>query len=120
MMTVIALMQAADAAVDVAAVPAALGAGGLRSFLALAVVAALLALTVWWLGRLAQTRRGRQPIHVESAVTLGDKRSLVIVSVEGRRLLVGLAPGSVSLVTELHASFGETLAGTLRAEGSPK
>ncbi len=109
----VALMQAADAV----AVPAALGASGLRSFLALGVVAALLALTVWWLGRLAQTRRGRQQVHVESAVTLGDKRSLVIVSVEGRRLLVGLAPGSVSLVTELRASFGETLAETLRTDG---
>lgn len=113
MMTGMALMQVADAAV----VPAALGASGLRSFLALGVVAALLALTVWWLGRLTQTRRGRQPIHVESAVTLGDKRSIVIVSVEGRRLLVGVAPGSVSLVTELRASFGETLAETLRTEG---
>lgn len=112
----VALIQTADAV----AVPAALGASGLRSFLALGVVAALLALTVWWLGRLAQTRRGRQPIHVESAVTLGDKRSLVIVSVEGRRLLVGLAPGSVSLVTELRASFGETLAETLRTESSPR
>jgi len=116
MMNGMALMQVADAV----AVPAALGPSGLRSFLALGAVAALLALTVWWLGRLAQTRRGRQPIHVESAVTLGDKRSLVIVSVEGRRLLVGLAPGSVSLVTELRASFGETLAETLRTESSPR
>lgn len=109
----IALMQTADAV----AAPAALGASGVRSFLALGVVAALLALTVWGLGRLAQARRGRQAINVESAVTLGDKRSLVIVAVEGRRLLVGVAPGGVSLVTELQASFGETLAESLRAEG---
>jgi flagellar protein FliO/FliZ len=109
----VALLQSAEAA----AVPAALGASGLRSFLALGVVAALLALTVWGLGRLAQARRGRQAITVESAVTLGDKRSLVIVTVEGRRLLVGLAPGSVSLVTELHAPFGETLAASLRTQG---
>lgn len=112
MMPVVALMQTADAVA-----PAALSTGGWRAFAALAVVAALLALTVWGLGKLAQTRRGRQPITVESAVTLGDKRSLVIVSVEGRRLLVGVAPGSVSLVTELRASFGETLADTLRTEG---
>ncbi len=109
----VALMQAAE----VVATPAALGTSGLRSFLALGAVAALLALTVWGLGRVAQRRRGSQPINVESAVTLGDKRSLVIVAVEGRRLLVGVAPGGVSLVTELHASFGETLAGSLRSEG---
>lgn len=116
MMTGVALMQTTAEAVT----PAALGAGGLRSFAALAVVAALLALTVWGLGRMAQTRRGRQPITVESAVTLGDKRSLVIVTVEGRRLLLGLAPGSVSLVTELHASFGETLATSLRTPEGPQ
>ncbi|HUU33054.1 MAG TPA: flagellar biosynthetic protein FliO [Vicinamibacterales bacterium] len=114
MMFVVALMQTPA---EVVATPAALGAGGLRSFVALGAVAALLALAVWGLGRFTQSRRGRQPITVESAVALGDKRSLVIVSVEGRRLLVGLAPGGVSLVTELHASFGETLADSLRAEG---
>ncbi len=113
MMFGVALMQSAEAV----ATPAALGASGVRSFLALGAVAVLLALAVWGLGRVAQRRRGRQPINVESAVTLGDKRSLVIVAVEGRRLLVGVAPGGVSLVTELHATFGETLAGSLGAEG---
>ncbi|MEP7116512.1 MAG: flagellar biosynthetic protein FliO [Acidobacteriota bacterium] len=108
-------MQTADAL----AAPAALGMSGLRSFLALGVVAALLALTVWGIGRMTQARRGRQPINVESAVTLGDKRSLVIVSVEGRRLLVGLAPGSVTLVTELQApaSFAATLSASLHTDG---
>lgn len=40
-------------------------------------------------------------IVVETAVTLGERRSLVIVSVEGRRLLLGLTPTTMSLVTEL-------------------
>ena len=115
MMAGVALMQTADGVIT----PAALGASGLRSFLALAVVAAVLALAVWGIGRVTQARRGRQPIDVESAVALGDKRSLVIVSVEGRRLLVGLAPGSVSLVTELRASFDETLTRSLGPE-SPR
>jgi flagellar biogenesis protein FliO len=34
-------------------------------------------------------------------VALGERRSLVIVSVEGRRLLLGLTPTSMSLVAEL-------------------
>ena len=113
MMIGVALMQAAE----VVATPAALGVSGLGSFLALGAVAALLALTVWGIGRVSQSRRGRQPISVESAITLGDKRSLVIVTVEGRRLLVGVAPGSVSLLTELSAPFSETLAASLRADG---
>jgi flagellar biogenesis protein FliO len=52
-------------------------------------------------------------MSVESAVSLGERRSLVIVTVEGRRLLLGVAPNSVSLVTELGQSFGGVLAGTV-------
>src|SRR5262245_15446776 len=102
---VIALQQATDALPD----PASLAAFGLRPWLALAPVLALLAATVWVLRATAATRRSRQALAVESALSLGEKRSLVIVSVEGRRLLVGVAPGGVSLVTELHAPFTEAL-----------
>lgn len=108
-MPVMALMQVADGAPD----PAALGTLGLRSFLALAVVGVLLAAMVWGLKRFTEGRRGRQLLSVESALSLGDKRSLVIVAVEGRRLLVGVAPGGVSLVTELQQPFATTLAASL-------
>ena len=43
----------------------------------------------------------RQSMTIESATPLGERRSLVIVTVEGRRLLLGLTPMHVSLVTEL-------------------
>lgn len=109
MMPVVALMQVADAAAD----PAALGTLGLRSLSALAIVGVLLAALVWGLKRVTDARRGRQLLSVESALSLGDKRSLVIVAVEGRRLLVGVAPNGVSLVTELHAPFGDTLTASL-------
>ena len=108
-MPVVALMQVADGAAD----PAAIGTLGLRSFLALAVVGVLLAAMVWGLKRVTEGRRGRQLLSVESALSLGDKRSLVIVAVEGRRLLVGVAPGGVSLVTELQPPFASALAASL-------
>lgn len=106
-MPAVALMQAAGAD------PAAFGTLGLRSFLALAVVGGLLAAMVWGLTRVTAARRGRQLLSVESALPLGDKRSLVIIGVEGRRLLVGVAPGGVSLVTELQAPFASALANSL-------
>ena len=115
MMPFVALTQAVDQAPD----PASLGTLGLRPFLALAAVGLLLAVTVWLLRRAADGRRGRQALSVESALSLGDKRSLVIVAVEGRRLLVGVSPGSVSLVTELHAGFQETLDQTVSATQPP-
>jgi len=109
MMPVVALMQTAEAVAD----PAALGTLGLRSFLALGVVGVLLGGVVWTLRRVTDARRGRQVLTVESALSLGEKRSLVIVAVEGRRLLVGVAPGGVSLVTELQQPFASALAASL-------
>jgi flagellar protein FliO/FliZ len=81
-----------------------------RMFLALAVVLALVAALAWALRRGWVARRPGNGIGVESALALGERRSLVIVSVEGRRLLVGLAPNHVSLVTELHGpSFEQAI-----------
>lgn len=106
----LAMLQAAPAAAD----PGPSDALGLRTFAALAIVGALLALSVWGLSRANAARRGRQLLTVESALSLGDKRSLVVVTVEGRRLLLGVSPGGVSLVTELHGSFDHALESSLQ------
>ena len=77
----------------------------------LAVVLALLAALAWFLRKTVAARRAGGAMHVETALALGERRSLVIVAVEGRRLVLGLAPNSVSLVTELKAaSFDQALA----------
>lgn len=75
----------------------------LQSFVAVLVVLGLVAALAWLLrrGAFASLRRGPRPIAVETAVPLGERRSLVIVAVEGRRLLLGLTPGAISMVTEL-------------------
>jgi flagellar biogenesis protein FliO len=76
----------------------------LRALASLIVVVGALALFVWVMrkgflrvGRFAT----RQAIVIETAVAMGDRRSLVIVSVEGRRLLLGSTPSSLSLITDL-------------------
>jgi flagellar protein FliO/FliZ len=92
------------------------GPGVVRTLLSLLVVLGLLGGCLWlirrggWQGGL---RKGPRPVQIETAVGLGDRRQLVIVSVEGRRLLLGVTPMHVALVTELAAtapSFQETLA----------
>lgn len=95
--------------------PTAAGTLGLRSLAATLVVLALLAAAAWALRKTADARRSRQAMTVESAVSLGERRSLVIVTVEGRRLLLGVAPNSVSLVTELGKGFGDVLADSVQA-----
>jgi flagellar biogenesis protein FliO len=45
-------------------------------------------------------------MSVESSLSLGERRSLVVIGVVGRRLMIGLAPGQVHLVTELQPAPG--------------
>ena len=99
-----------------------------RSLFAIFVVFGLLTLLAWLakrgtFGNLG--RQGRALVKVEGAVPLGERRSLMVVSIEGRRLLLGLTPMSVSLVTELappsatpgDTPFEQTLARTISGAG---
>lgn len=104
------------------------GSGDLtRSLFAILVVFGLLAVLAWLARRGtfgSMGRQGRSLVKVEGAVPLGERRSLMVVSVEGRRLLLGLTPMQVSLVTELAPTpppsaggtpFEHTLARTMSA-----
>jgi flagellar biosynthetic protein FliO len=108
--------------VSLQATPAAApepGLDAIRAVLALAAVVAALVAFLWLLkrGTFAAMRRGGGPaLAIESAISLGDRRSLVIVTVEGRRLLLGASPAQVALITELQrapAGFGSALDGAL-------
>jgi flagellar protein FliO/FliZ len=95
---------------------------GIRGLAAVFVVLALVALFAWMLrkgvfGPLG--RRGPSGITVETAVALGERRSVVVVAVEGRRLLLGLAPGQVSMLTELRGGDAGFPAALERAAGQP-
>ena len=84
------------------------GPGVVRTLLSLIVVIALMAGCLWLIrrGGLLQggLRKGPRAVQVETAMGLGDRRQLVIVAVEGRRLLICVTPMQVSLVTELGSS----------------
>jgi flagellar protein FliO/FliZ len=74
-----------------------------RSLLAIVVVFGLLGGLAWAArrGRLGFFTRQPSHVRVEATVPLGERRSLMVVAIEGRRLLLGLTPMQVSLVTEL-------------------
>ena len=74
-------------------------------FLATLIVLGLVAALAWLVrrGPLAKFAAKGKAVSVESAIPLGDRRQLVIVTVEGRRLLLGMTQTSISLVTELRA-----------------
>lgn len=92
-----------------------------RTLGSLAVVLALISALAWLLRRGLLARRSGKGLGIESALPLGERRSLVVVTVEGRRLLLGLAPNAVSLVTELQppASFDQALSAASAGETRP-
>jgi flagellar biosynthetic protein FliO len=75
-----------------------------QSFAAVLIVLALVGLLAWLArrGTLGALGRKGRFIEVETAVPLGERRSLVVVAVEGRRLLLGLTPTHISMVAELN------------------
>jgi flagellar protein FliO/FliZ len=91
---------------------------GLQSLVGVLFVLGLLGALAWMArrGGFASLQK-RGPVSIETAVPLGERRSLVVVAVEGRRLLLGLTPGQVSLVTELQPPAAS--ARTLPAPGDP-
>ena len=82
-------------------------------FVATLLVLGLVAALAWLVrrGPLARLAAKGKAIAVETAIPLGDRRSLVIVTVEGRRLLLGMTQTSISLVTELRAGVTEPVSG---------
>jgi flagellar biogenesis protein FliO len=76
----------------------------LRTVLSFAAVLTLLALFVWALRRgtiRLSSLAPRGAITIETATAMGDRRQLAIVAVEGRRVLVGLTPTTISFLTDL-------------------
>ena len=94
---------------------------GIQRFFAVIVVLGLVAALAWLLrrGTFASLRGGSRAIAVETAVPLGERRSLVIVSVEGRRLLLGMTPAQISMVAELEATPPVAEAPASTGSGTP-
>jgi flagellar protein FliO/FliZ len=94
-----------------------------RSLLAIVVVFGLLGTLAWAArrGRLGFLSRQPSQVRVEATVPLGDRRSLMVVAIEGRRLLLGLTPAQVSFVTELAATppFAAALARAGQGSADP-
>lgn len=94
-----------------------------RSLFAIVVVFGLLGALAWAARRGRLGFLGRQPSHVrvEATVPLGDRRSLMVVAIEGRRLLLGLTPAQISLVTELGSTppFAAALARAGQGSADP-
>ena len=90
----------------------------MRAGLSFAAVLGLLVLCVWALkrGSIRLSKFApRGTIVIETATSIGDRRQLAIVGVEGRRMLVGLTPTAISFLTELGPRAASLEAGDVEA-----
>jgi flagellar protein FliO/FliZ len=91
----------ADPGVVVAAPISAASSMG-RMTLALLIVLAVLFAAAWAMRQFKLFNRGgRGILQVEQGINLGPKERAVLITVQGRRLLLGVAPGCVNLLLEL-------------------
>ena len=73
----------------------------LRGALSLLLVLGLIALCAWLLRRLAGSRLNRSgPLQLLAMLPLSQRERVALVEVDGRRLLLGVAPGQVSLLRD--------------------
>jgi flagellar biosynthetic protein FliO len=74
-----------------------------NSTIAALIVLGMMAAFAWFVrsGRFGRLSARAAAVSIETATSLGERRQLVIVAVEGRRFLLGVTPAQIALVTEL-------------------
>lgn len=81
------------------------GGSVLQLFFGLLLVLALLFATLWLLKKVSTPRGGSgNVIRVVSAAAVGPRERVVVVDVGGKRLVLGVAPGQVSLLDQQEPS----------------
>jgi flagellar protein FliO/FliZ len=76
-----------------------LGGSLLQLVLGFGVILALLFATLWLLKKVSLPRgASSNMVHVVSAAAVGPRERVVLVDVGGKRLVLGVAPGQVSLL----------------------
>ncbi|ADZ92440.1 flagellar biosynthetic protein FliO [Marinomonas mediterranea] len=93
-----------------------------RTFLGLAVVLALVPLSLWGIKKLqsAQLRLHRSDINVIAVQSLGTKEKLVLVEVEGKRSLLGVTANSINKLQDYPEKEGSFRSEMSKAENDIK
>ncbi|TRW48816.1 flagellar biosynthetic protein FliO [Aliidiomarina halalkaliphila] len=75
----------------------------------------------WMFKRFGQGYSGQQqiPMRVLSVLNVGPKEKVVVVQVDDQRLILGVAPGSVTALSELSPANPEEIQQTRSAPPSP-
>lgn len=85
---------------------------------ALLLVGGLLALAIWMLKRLRLTTRGRddKTLEIISHASLGTREKLVVVRFAGKKVLLGVTPGTISRLAATRLDDQDAADRRLRSE----
>lgn len=77
-----------------------------RLFLALAFLIALIPLVIWGLKRLQglQHKLSKSDIQIIASQSIGTKEKLILVEVQGKRLLLGATAHNITCLNEFEAN----------------
>ncbi|WP_197464533.1 flagellar biosynthetic protein FliO [Marinomonas aquimarina] len=80
-----------------------------RLFLALAFLMILIPLVIWGLKRLQglQHKLSKSEIQIIASQSIGTKEKLILVEVQGKRLLLGSTPQSITCLNEFEANANQ-------------
>ena len=111
--------NAPKAALQVGSALTPLNSGQLgQMVLGLAVVLGLIGAAAWFLRRHPRLRGAEGAIKVVGGPPLGARERLLLVEVEGERLLLGVAPGRVQTLHRCEPSFSASLAQAKKTRGN--
>ena len=100
----------------------------MQMVLGLALVIAVILILAWVLRRVSNLQQSHQKMKVISSISLGTRERAVLIEVGDRQVLLGVAPGSVSLLESFpervisavpNSEFAKDLKNSMDA-GSPK
>jgi flagellar biogenesis protein FliO len=76
---------------------------------------------IWlWIKERQVSRCGTKRLQVSESVSLGDKRFVAVIEVDGLQFLIGGGPSNISMLAQLNTAgkFGEVLTETIDAAGN--
>jgi Flagellar biosynthesis protein, FliO len=73
-----------------------------------------------WIKERQVSRCGTKRLQVSESVSLGDKRFVAVIEVDGLQFLIGGGPSNISMLAQLNSTekFGEVLSETINAAGN--
>ncbi len=115
------LLSVSSYAAEQAAVPVSYSSNLVQMMLGLMATVAMIFVVVWLIKRVGYTGYGvNNAMQIKSTLPLSPKEKLLLVEVEGEKILIGVAPGFVGHVKTLENKGGSEIVNNASEETTHK